>query len=69
LANATTLGVVREPSEFAITSGSPPERTATTEFVVPRSMPTARAMWISPSVLWIGAGPILARVATFNQEN
>src|SRR4249919_2403563 len=44
LANATTEGVVREPSAFAMTVGSPPSRTATTEFVVPRSIPTARAM-------------------------
>jgi hypothetical protein len=44
LAKATTEGVVREPSEFAMTVGSPPSRTVTTELVVPRSMPTARAM-------------------------
>src|SRR5688572_13328733 len=44
LANATTEGVVRAPSALAMTVGSPPSRTATTEFVVPRSMPTARAM-------------------------
>src|SRR3954449_566710 len=44
LAKATTLGVVRDPSELAMTSGSPPERTETTELVVPRSIPTARAM-------------------------
>ncbi len=37
---ATTEGVVREPSAFAITTGSPPSRTLTTEFVVPRSIPT-----------------------------
>src|SRR4051812_8549410 len=43
-ANATTDGVVRAPSALAMTVGSPPSRTATTEFVVPRSMPTARAM-------------------------
>src|SRR5687767_7668534 len=43
-ANATTEGVVRAPSELAMTVGSPPSRTATTELVVPRSMPTARAM-------------------------
>src|SRR5436305_9313794 len=43
-AKATTDGVVREPSEFAMTVGSPPSRTATTELVVPRSIPTARAM-------------------------
>ena len=44
LAKATTDGVVRPPSALAMTVGSPPSRTATTEFVVPRSMPTARAM-------------------------
>src|SRR4249919_410501 len=44
LANATTEGVVREPSALGMTVGSPPSRTATTELVVPRSMPTARAM-------------------------
>ena len=44
LAKATTDGVVRAPSAFAMTVGSPPSRTATTEFVVPRSIPTARAM-------------------------
>src|SRR5687768_7892212 len=44
LAKATTDGVVRAPSALAMTVGSPPSRTATTELVVPRSMPTARAM-------------------------
>ena len=39
LLKATTDGVVRPPSEFAMTLGSPPSRTATTELVVPRSMP------------------------------
>src|SRR4051794_7836193 len=48
LANATTDGVVRPPSAFAMTVGSPPSRTATTEFVVPRSIPTARAMFGVP---------------------
>jgi len=38
-ANPTTDGVVREPSEFAITTGSFPSITATTEFVVPKSIP------------------------------
>src|SRR5262245_41370672 len=36
---ATTDGVVRPPSAFAITVGESPSMTATTEFVVPRSMP------------------------------
>ena len=42
--NATTEGVVREPSEFGITTASPASKTATTELVVPRSIPTAFAM-------------------------
>src|SRR5690606_2262151 len=36
---ATTEGVVRPPSSFGITTGCPPSITATTELVVPRSMP------------------------------
>src|SRR5690349_20386015 len=47
-ANATMDGVVRDPSALAMTVGSPPSRTATTELVVPRSMPTARAMVVDP---------------------
>ena len=39
LVNATTDGVVRAPSWFAMTVGCPASMTATTEFVVPRSMP------------------------------
>ena len=56
LANATIDGVVREPSAFAMTVGSPPSRTLTTEFVVPRSMPTARAMVLTSlrQVEWTG---------------
>jgi hypothetical protein len=38
-AKATTDGVVRPPSAFSMTVGSPPSRTAMHEFVVPRSMP------------------------------
>ena len=37
--NATTLGVKRFPSRFAITVGSLPSITETTELVVPKSMP------------------------------
>ena len=36
---ATTDGVVLPPSAFSRTVGSPPSRTATQEFVVPRSIP------------------------------
>ena len=43
--NATTDGVVRAPSALGITSAWPPSIVAaTTELVVPRSMPTALAM-------------------------
>ena len=37
--NATTDGVSRPPSGLVMTTGSPPSMTATTELVVPRSMP------------------------------
>src|SRR5579862_9643095 len=42
--NATTDGVVRPPSAFSITVGSPPSRTAIHEFVVPRSIPIVFAI-------------------------
>jgi hypothetical protein len=39
LVNATTEGVVRAPSWLTMTVGWPPSMTATTELVVPRSIP------------------------------
>src|SRR4051812_9613059 len=39
LVKATTEGVVRPPSALGMTTGSPPSMTATTELVVPRSIP------------------------------
>src|SRR5687767_11130299 len=42
--NATTEGVVRNPSAFAITLGSPPSITATQELVVPKSIPMTLPM-------------------------
>src|SRR5712675_759597 len=44
LLKATTEGVVRWPSAFGMTTGSPPSRTETTELVVPKSIPTAFGM-------------------------
>src|SRR5215211_2203842 len=41
---ATTDGVVRPPSAFSSTVGSPPSITATQELVVPRSMPIVFAI-------------------------
>ncbi|CPU65266.1 Uncharacterised protein [Mycobacteroides abscessus] len=60
LEKATTDGVVRDPSAFAMTVGSPPSRTATTELVVPRSIPTARAMCVPPS-FWVPDGAAAPR--------
>ena len=42
--NATTDGVVRPPSAFGMTVGSPPSSTAMQELVVPRSIPIVFAI-------------------------
>src|SRR5208282_6615879 len=44
LVKATTEGVVRLPSEFSSTAGSPPSMTAMQEFVVPKSIPITFAI-------------------------
>src|SRR6266403_846340 len=44
LVKATIDGVVRAPSEFSMTTGSPPSITATQELVVPRSIPKILAI-------------------------
>jgi hypothetical protein len=56
----TTEGVVREPSALAMTVGSPPSRTATTELAVPRSMPTARAICCLRVVCTCGRRPLVS---------
>src|SRR5262249_2210702 len=62
LEKATMYGVVREPSEFGMTTGSPASKTDTTELVVPRSIPTALGMdfllWILRSDVWRGSRQI-----------
>src|SRR6185369_10463284 len=59
LVNATTDGTVRPPSADGMTVGSPPSMTATTEFVVPRSMPMILPIGVVAPVLfsdsWIGS--------------
>src|SRR6266849_8587511 len=45
---ATTDGVVLAPSWLGITTGSPPCITATTEFVVPRSIPIILLIAVIP---------------------
>jgi hypothetical protein len=66
LEKATTDGVVREPSALGMTTGSPASSTATTELVVPRSMPTALGMGV---LLRWGAGGRsgVRRVAPFSE--
>src|ERR1700674_5887333 len=49
LVKATTEGVVRDPSELGMTTGSPPSMTAMTEFVVPKSIPTVFGICRFPS--------------------
>ncbi len=49
--NATTDGVVRPPSAFSSTVGSPPSITATHELVVPRSMPIVLPIFSVPPKL------------------
>ena len=44
VAMSTTDGVVRPPSAFGTTTGSPPSMTAMHEFVVPKSMPKTFAI-------------------------
>src|SRR5205823_14297681 len=48
---ATTDGVSRLPSEFSRTAGSPASIIATTEFVVPRSIPSTFGMLVFISFL------------------
>src|SRR5260370_2246364 len=50
LVKATTDGTVRPPSAEGITVGSPPSMTATTELVVPRSMPMILPMALISSL-------------------
>src|SRR5437588_4331776 len=47
--NATTEGVVRAPSLFSKTTGSPPSIVAMHEFVVPRSIPKTLAICVQSS--------------------
>src|SRR5215467_11395417 len=61
--NATTDGVVREPSAFGITVGWPPSTAAITEFVVPRSIPTALAMATPTLVGGLPVGHVAAQGA------
>src|SRR6476469_9492315 len=56
LVNATTEGVVRPPSALGMTTGSPPSITATTELVVPRSIPITLSAILGSPESQIGLG-------------
>jgi hypothetical protein len=51
LENATTLGVVLEPSELGITTGLPASNVATQLFVVPKSIPITGPVIFFPPVI------------------
>jgi hypothetical protein len=51
-AKATIDGVVRAPSAFVITVGSPPSNTDTQLFVVPKSIPTDLAIYSAPFLIF-----------------
>src|SRR6267142_3882748 len=55
LVKATTDGTVRPPSAEGMTVGSPPSMTATTELVVPRSMPMILPIGVAAPVLLSGS--------------
>src|SRR5437870_8317168 len=59
LVKATTEGVVRPPSALGMTTGSPPSMTATTELVVPRSIPMIFSAILSAPGRDFDAGPLL----------
>src|SRR5436190_4779646 len=67
LVNATTDGTVRPPSADAMTVGSPPSMTATTEFVVPRSMPMILPMGGDAPSSALGSGQGFGRTAGFDR--
>ena len=60
LVKATTDGVVRPPSALGMTTGSPPSMTATTELVVPRSMPMILEAMSTPVEMLKGLEPAAA---------
>src|SRR3954468_1546856 len=67
LVKATTDGTVRPPSADAMTVGSPPSMTATTEFVVPRSMPMILPMGGDAPSSALVSGQGFGRTAGFDR--
>src|SRR3954469_1909372 len=63
--NATTDGVVRPPSAFGITVGSPPSSTAMQLLVVPRAIPIVFAICLYSLLSDFGAENLSRNVADF----
>src|SRR5687767_9574476 len=59
LVKPTTEGVTRPPSALGMTTGSPPSITATTEFVVPRSIPMIFSAIVTSFVFQVGSSRAL----------
>src|SRR5271156_2498733 len=59
LVKATIDGVVRAPSEFSRTTGSPFSMMAMQELVVPKSMPRIFAIYPLPCRIWAEGAQIL----------
>src|SRR5688500_18294538 len=68
LVNPTTDGVMRLPSGLVITTGSPPSITATTELVVPRSIPIILLIAVYPHVLPLSSAAHLYNVVNIKYE-
>ncbi len=64
--NATTEGVVRAPSLFSKTTGSPPSITAMQELVVPKSIPKTFAINLKISFLLKSATECRTRIGETN---
>src|SRR3990170_4537416 len=63
----TTEGVSRFPSSLMMILGSPPSITATTEFVVPRSIPMIFAIFILSSLRWVLPKPLQSAQHFFDE--
>src|SRR6266513_879150 len=66
--NATTEGVVRAPSLFSNTTGSPPSITAMQELVVPKSIPKTFAIKLKISFLLESPDEFKTRIGRLAQK-
>src|SRR5450755_2305793 len=67
--NATTDGVVRPPSAFSMTVGSPPSSTGMHEFVVPRSIPIVLAIFVLLLYVRKNLSQVIADLTSLRQSS